>query len=260
MVEGFMADAEEAAKVVAVIEANQAKMAALRAECQAELAELLSEEQLAKLCPEGGKRGRCGRGGRGRGGRGGCDDKRGRRRGMHGGMRDKMGWIVKELEMTEEQQASAKAIFGEVMAEMTEEMTLAEKKALFETAMQRVHDEVLTEAQQAKADEMRAKFEASPMGKLFDLSDEQLALCETIKAEVMAAVEAAETREAKAEAMKAGWQRFRDEVLTEEQQASFDAMAAKFQRGGRGGHWEDKAEGCEQAPAEEKSDCDMPAE
>ena len=174
----------------------------LHEDLKASLSEVLTAEQMAQLQPRG----------------------RHSRRGHFGGS-------AGGLELTEEQRAQAKAIFVEACEAGGEAETREAKMELFKAAMQTVYDEVLTEAQQAKADEMKARMHSLGLPEELKLTDEQREQGKVICEEVKAAVEAAETPEAKKEAMLAGFQRFRDEVLTEEQRQWFEQNRGKFHHG-----------------------------
>lgn len=174
----------------------------LHEDLKASLSEVLTEEQMAQLRP----------------------------RAWHG-RRGHFGRFPEELGLTEEQIEQAKAIFAETCEAAGEAGTREAKMALFKAAMQKVYDEVLTEAQQAKADEMKERMKSFGLPEELKLTEEQHAQAAAIREEVKAAVEAAETREEKGEAIRAGFQRFGDEVLTEEQRQWFEENLGKFHHG-----------------------------
>jgi len=188
----------------------------LHEELKASLSEVLTEEQMAQLRPK-------------------AQQFRHRPHGRHGPRGD-FGMVREQLGLTDEQVAQAKAIFVEAQ-EAAEAAGICEAKMeLFKAAIQRVYDEVLTEAQQAKADEMKERMKSFGLPEELKMTEEQHAQAATIREEVKAAIEAAETPEAKKEAMLAGFQRFRDEVLTEEQRQWFEENMGRFQgRPGRFG-------------------------
>jgi len=172
-----------------------------------QLSGLLTEEQLAALRPH-----------RGPG-----------MMGPHRRMRHHRPMIrgfIKDLELTPEQVEAAKAIFAEAREAAAAAETLEAKGELFKAAMQKVHDEVLNEAQQAKAAEMKQRFESLGLPEELKLTDAQLEQMKTIHAEVKAAVEAAQTPEAKRQAFMDGFKRMK-EVLTEEQS---QALRESFQK------------------------------
>jgi len=200
----------------------------LREDLKASLSEVLTEEQMAQLRPRA-------------------------RHGWHGrhGARGHFGRFPEELGLTEEQQEQVKAIFAEAREATEAAETCEAKMELFKAAMQKVYDEVLTEAQQAKADEMKERMKSLGLPEELKLTEEQHAQAAAIREEVKAAVEAAETPEAKKEAIQAGFQRFRDEVLTEEQRQWFEENLGKFHHGrlgpcGEGVPEEDSADQQEQ--------------
>jgi Spy/CpxP family protein refolding chaperone len=176
----------------------------LHEDLKASLSEVLTEEQMAQLRP----------------------------RARHGrpGPRGQFSMFSDDLGLTEEQIKQAKAIFAEAREAAGEVETCEAKMELIKVAMQRVYDEVLTEEQQARADELKERMKSFGLPEELKMTEEQHAQAATICEEVKAAVEAAETREEKWEALRAGFQRFGDEVLTEEQRQWFEENMGRFHR------------------------------
>jgi len=177
----------------------------LHEDLKASLSEVLTAEQMAQLQPRARHGWHSRRGGRGH-----------------------FGMFAGAPKLTEEQMAQIKAIFAEAHEAAGEAETPEAKMELFKAAMQKVYDEVLTEAQQAKADEMKERMHSLGVPEELKLTEEQHAQAAAIREEVKAAVEAAETCQEKGEAIRAGFQRFRDEVLTEEQRQCFQERLGKF--------------------------------
>ena len=180
----------------------------LHEDLKASLSEVLTEEQMAQLRPKS------------------RHDLR--------GARGHFGKFPEELGLTEEQIEQVKAIFAEVREAAGEADTGEAKMELFKAAMQKVYDEVLTEAQQAKADELKERMRSFGLPEELKMTEEQHAQAAAIREEVKAAVEAAETREEKWEAIRAGFQRFGDEVLTEEQRQWFEENMGRLRHGCHG--------------------------
>ena len=147
-------------------------------------------------------------------------------RGDQFGMMGKLAALGEELALTDEQKAQIHQIVMD--------------------GFQRIQDEVLTDEQKAKLEELkesRGQAFMDRMAERLELTEDQQAEIEAIMATAKEQAEAAETREAKWEIMKAAFEQVKTEVLNEEQQAKVDQM---FQRGGgdrsRGGHGQRMAE------------------
>ena len=140
----------------------------------------------------------------GRGGEGACGGGGPRSRGGHGrGVRGRPMDAFSQLELTDEQ---------------TEQM-----QAIMAAARQQIHDEVLTDEQRAKLEELKqahGERMLAHMTERYGLTDEQVEQIKTIMAAAHAEGEAAETREGKWEIMKAAFEQIKTEVLTDEQRAA----------------------------------------
>ena len=141
-------------------------------------------------CRAGGGDRNCG-GGRGFRSRGRAHRTRGRHQ------------AFEQLELTDEQKEQMHAIMGE--------------------ARQRIHDEVLTDEQRAElAEQKQARSERmlAWMTERHDLTDEQVEQVRAIMAAAHEQGEAADSREAKWEIMKAAFEQIKTDVLTDEQRAA----------------------------------------
>lgn len=185
----------------------------LREALMAELSEVLSEEQLAQLHPR--------RGGRGHGWRG------------HRGMGHAPRFIA-ELGLTEEQIEQAKAIFAEAREQAASAETGQAKMEIFRAAMQRVHDEVLTAEQQVRVDEAMERFSSLGLPEELQFTEQQREQMQALCQEVRASLGEDATPEERRAALHAGFQRFREEVLTEEQRAAFRELLGQFHHGCHG--------------------------
>ncbi len=178
----------------------------LREALMAELSEVLTEEQLAQLHP-----------------------RRGGRRGMGHARR-----FLAELGLTEEQIEQAKAIFAEAREEAASAETGQAKMEIFHAAMQRVRDEVLTAEQQVQVDEAMERMSSLGLPEELQFTEEQREQMQALCQEVRASLGEDATPEERRAAIQAGFQRFRDEVLTEEQRAAFQELLGQFHHGRRG--------------------------
>lgn len=160
------ADDEEAkAEIAAEKEALMAEAKALHAKYEAQLAEILTEEQMAKLQKmmkggHGGRGGgRCGHGDKGKD----CDDKdkgcddKGKGRCGHG---NRMAMMACKLELTDDQKAQAKEIMCKAMEDAKAAEGREAKMAIFKAAHEQVFNDVLTAEQQERAKAMKEACEA----------------------------------------------------------------------------------------------------
>lgn len=185
----------------------------LREALLAELSEVLTEEQLAQLHPRRG----------------------GHRRGARGHRR--MGHarrFIAELGLTQEQIEQAKAIFAEAREEAASAETGQAKMEIFHAAMQRVRDEVLTAEQQVQVDEAMERMSSLGLPEELRFTEEQREQIQALCEEVRASLGEDATSEERRAAIRAGFQQFREEVLTEEQRAAFQELLGQFHHGCRG--------------------------
>ncbi|MHC4562604.1 MAG: hypothetical protein ACYS8X_07520 [Planctomycetota bacterium] len=152
------------------------------------------------------------------------------------------GMFLRGLDLSDEQQAQVKAILSEAEQQAEAAETPEAKKEIMQAARKKIHDEVLTEEQQAKAEAMRKELRHRKGAGMFlrglDLTEEQQAQVKGIMAEAKKKGEAAETPETKKEIMKAARKKVFDEVLTDEQREKAEKRrdARRGGRKGRRGH------------------------
>ena len=230
---------------------------ALHEQYEQKLSELLTDEQMAKLKKVMMSRRHGAR----------------RHHRARANRRDHLKMMGEKLGLTDEQKAQVKAILTDAHEQAKAAETREEKKTIFQAAKDKIHTEVLTAEQQAKAKECAEKHGGGkcgpgPEGSCGDkgdrecgdragrgrrrpdmrqmmaeklgLTDEQQAEMKAITDAAAAQAEAAETREAKGDIRKAAHEQIFNEVFTPEQQAKAKAMREAFaghrgRGGGRGG-------------------------
>jgi len=206
------ADAEAA-------ETKEAKMEIFKAAHEKVQAEVLTEEQKAKQAELREKMGEH------------HSKMRGRR---HGRMAEALG-------MTEEQKTQAKAIMDQAKTDAEGVETNEEKKPIFKAAHEKIQAEVLTDEQQAKVDEWKAKREA------LKLTDEQKAQAKAIMDQAKTDAEGVETKEEKRAIFKAAHEKIRSDVLTEAQAEAFKGRGRMGRRCGKGSGF--RGGGCKKSDA-----------
>jgi Spy/CpxP family protein refolding chaperone len=140
------------------------------------------------------------------------------------------------LELTDEQEAQMKTIWAEAKEQAEAAEGEDAKLAIKQAAREKIHNEVFTDEQRKTLEEIKAARRARKghcgcggkgmmFGKL-DMTAEQKAQMETIRAEAHEKMRAAETKEAKMEIMKAAHKTMYDEVFTDEQRKKLEEMKA----------------------------------
>lgn len=201
-------------------EAIKALHEKIKADLEAGMAEILTEEQLARL--EEIKERTGGPWGPGHPGAG------------------PLG-VLRGLELTEDQQAEVKTIMEAAKEKLEAAETPEARKAAFEAAIDEVK-ELLTPEQLEQLEKALPRFKERPGGPLgggilacaeqIGLTDEQITQIKAIEEQTRAAVDAAETIEARHEALQDGREAV-EKVLTAEQLEKLKECMAQ-QRPGRG--------------------------
>ncbi|HDZ22694.1 MAG TPA: DUF3826 domain-containing protein [Phycisphaerae bacterium] len=152
--------------------------------------------------------------------------RRGHRGGQQAGQRGQRG---DRLGLDDDQKAKVKAILAEAKEQAKAAETPKEKHEIMKAARQKIHNEVFTDEQKAKAAEFREQRKANK------LTDEQKAQVKAIMAEAKEKAKAAETREQKRKIMMAARKKVHTEVLTDQQRKSAKQFGGPRHRGGRMG-------------------------
>ena len=157
--------------------------------------------------------------------------------------------FIAELGLTEEQIEQAKAIFAEAREQAASAETGQAKMEIFRAAMQRVRDEVLTAEQQVQVDEAMERMSSLGLPEELQFTEEQREQIHALCQEVRASLGEDATPEERRAALRAGFQRFREEVLTEEQRAAFQELLGQFHHGCHGAQL--RRGGCHQQEPQE---------
>lgn len=156
------------------------------------------------------------------------------RRGHSGGQQaGQRGQRSARLGLDDDQKAKVEAILAEAKEQAKAAETREEKHKIMKAARQKIHSEVFTDEQKAKADKFRGQREKNK------LTDDQKSQIKAIMTEAKEKAKAAETREQKREIMKAARKKIHGEVLTERQRKRARQLSRSGHRGtrmgGRGG-------------------------
>ena len=152
------------------------------------------------------------------------------RRGHRGGKQDgQQGQRGDRFGLDADQKAKVKAILAEAKAQAEAAETPEQKREIMKAARQKIHDEVFTDEQKAKADKFREQRKENK------LTDEQKGKIKAIMAEAKEKAKAAETREEKRKIMMAARKKVHAEVLTEQQRKRARQFSGPGHRGGRMG-------------------------
>jgi Spy/CpxP family protein refolding chaperone len=185
-------------KVRALIESRKA----LNEQMMKQLGEVLTEEQMAKLREALNA---------------------GKKQWLNAHPRIAAAGALGKLGLSDEQKQQVAEILRAAREKAAQTEDRDAKREILQAAMEKIRTDVLTEEQRQKLDEMREKFQSEPGERIahalrrLGLSKDQQDQIAAIMAKAREDAKAAEGREAKAEGMKAAWEKIRTDVLTEEQ-------------------------------------------
>ncbi|HUU23068.1 MAG TPA: Spy/CpxP family protein refolding chaperone [Phycisphaerae bacterium] len=169
------------------------------------------------------------------------------RQGRPGGDREMPGVnllrVLPTLGLDDKQKAQVKKILADAKAKAKDAETPEAKAEIRKAALDKIRTEVLTDAQRKKLAELAEKgpTDRRPMADMLrglDLTEDQQKQIREIRKEARGKAGQADSREAKAEIMKAARQKINQQVLTAEQRDKLRKRMEEMRRrraGGRGG-------------------------
>lgn len=144
---------------------------------------------------------------------------------------------AERLGLSEEQQAAAQKIMTEAREKASAAETREERWEIYREAMQKVNDEVLTDEQRQKAEQIRTEARNRMQQRIAErlgMSEEQQSQSLAILEEARKKAEEADSPEARREIMRAARDKIAEDVLTKEQRKQIEQMRNRGGRRGRG--------------------------